>query len=130
MQDRVLWGSIASAPSSGAINLGDFYQQANNKLLLTWRMLPGDDENTGFDLYRKIGNGNEYQVNRKAVLSGGLHYEVTPICATNYTETSSNVLSGDNDVTYRLTLTGSDETVGTYTIKKEQIKNKLPWQRL
>ena len=126
MKDRALWGSIAVAPSSGSINLGD-YQNANNKLLLTWRMLPGDDENTGFDLYRTIGTGNESQVNSKLVFTGGAHYETTPIYATSYTETSSTVLSGNYDVTYRLTLTGSNETIGTYTIKKEQIKNKLPY---
>ena len=126
MKDRGLWGSIAAAPSSGSINLGD-YQQANGKLLITWRMLPGDDENTAFDLYRTIGTGNESQVNSKLVFTGGKHYEVTPICATSYTETSTSVLSGNYDVTYRLTLTGSDETIGTYTIKKEQIKNKLPY---
>ena len=33
-EDRKLWGSIAVAPSSGAINLGD-YQSANGKVLLT-----------------------------------------------------------------------------------------------
>ena len=126
MQDRGLWGSIAAAPGKDAINLGD-YQQANNKLLLTWRMLPGDDANTAFDLYRKIGNGEETQVNRKASLVGGLHYEVQPIYATNYTETSTTVLNGSKDVTYRLTLTGSDETIGTYTITAAQIKSKQPY---
>lgn len=126
MKDRGLWGSIAAAPSSGAINLGD-YQQANGKLLLTWRMLPGDDENTAFDLYRTIGSGKESQLNGKTVFTGDAHFEVQPIYATSYTETSSTVLTGNNDVTYRLTLTGSDETIGTYTIKKEQIKNKLPY---
>lgn len=48
-EDRKLWGSIAVAPSSGAINLGD-YTSANNKVLLTWRMLPGDDGTEEFNL--------------------------------------------------------------------------------
>lgn len=126
MQDRGLWGSIAAAPSSGSINLGD-YQSANGKLLLSWRMLPGDDENTAFDLYRTIGDGAESQVNAKLVFTGGMHNETQPIYATNYTETSSTVLAGTKDVTYRLTLTGSDETIGTYTIKAAQIKSRLPY---
>ena len=32
MKDRGLWGSIAAAPSSGAINLGDYQQAKVNSL--------------------------------------------------------------------------------------------------
>lgn len=59
MQDRALWGSIAVAPGSGAINLGD-YTSANDKVLLTWRMLPGDTEDTAFDIWRKMGEGGSW----------------------------------------------------------------------
>ena len=40
---RALWASIAKDQSSGAVSLGD-YKQYSGKVLVSWRMLPGDDE--------------------------------------------------------------------------------------
>lgn len=60
MQDRALWGSIAVSPSSGAINLGD-YQNANNKVLLTWLMtdhtyyMQAIHENVGYNQPTNVG---------------------------------------------------------------------------
>ncbi len=120
---RALWASIAKDQSSGAVSLGD-YKQHSGKVLVSWRMLPGDDENTGFDLYRKVGNGAETQLNKKTSLSGGLHYEVTPITKTNYQDSPSSLSS---NITYRLTYTGSDETLAEYTIKPAQLSNGRPY---
>jgi rhamnogalacturonan endolyase len=122
--DRALWGAIADKPGSNAINNGG-YTSHNGKILLSWRMLPGDDKNTGFDLYRTIGNGNEVQINRQVVYVNGVaELRPKPILATNYTDSPSNMTS---DIKYRLTLTGSNETVGTYTFKAQQLKSKLPY---
>ncbi len=124
MQDRGLWGSIAVAPSSGAINLGD-YQQANGKVLLTWRMLPGDDENTAFSLWRKMGdNGNWTCLNDRFKLGK----ETSAIKATNYQHDALTNITGD--LHYRLTYFGAkncDEYIGEYTMKKEQAQSKLPY---
>ena len=120
---RALWASIAKDQSSGAVSLGD-YKQYSGKVLVSWRMLPGDDENTGFDLYRKVGNGAETQLNKKTSFLGGVHYEVTPITKTNYQDSPSSFSS---NITYRLTYTGSDETLAEYTITAAQLSNGRPY---
>ena len=120
---RALWASIVKDQSSGAVSLGD-YKQYSGKVLVSWRMLPGDDENTGFDLYRKIGNGAETMLNKKISFSGGVHYDVTPITSTNYQDSPGSVTS---NITYRLTYTGSKETLAEYTIKGGQLSNGRPY---
>ena len=52
MQDRGLWATVA--PTASDVN-GGSYPKDYGKVLVSWRMLPGDDENTDFDLYRTIG---------------------------------------------------------------------------
>lgn len=120
---RALWASICTKQASGDVCLGD-YQQHYRKVLVNWRMLPGDDAQTGFDLYRKVGTGNELQLNRRTSLVGGLHYESVPIMATNYQDSPSNL---SQDITYRLTYTGSDSTLATYTIRRQQLQGGQPY---
>ena len=122
MADRALWGSIAVAPSSGAINLGDAYTSANNKVLLTWRMLPGDDENTEFDLWRSMGSGSWSCVN-DVFKSGN-----KGIKGTNYQHPPLNTITGD--IHYRLTYAGQkncDEYIGEYTMTRAQATSKEPF---
>ena len=56
--DRALWASINGKKDA---SLGD-YQQHTGKVLVSWRMLPGDNADTGFDLYRTIGTGAEKKI--------------------------------------------------------------------
>ena len=128
MQDRALWGSIAVAPSSGAINLGD-YQSANNKVLLTWRMLPGDTEDTAFNLWRKMGDSGTW-----ACVNDALKLGTKGIKATNYQHAPLSNITGD--VHYRLTYADPskkgaamtcDEYIGEYTMTMEQAKAKVPY---
>ena len=122
--DRALWASIATKQSGGDLTTNSDWKAYYGKVLVSWRMLPGDDENTGFDLYRQIGSGTESQLNRKASFVGGLHYEVTPITSTNYQDSPSSLTQ---DITYRLTYTGSDETLAIYTIKRAQLQSGQPY---
>lgn len=121
-EDRKLWGSIAVAPSSGAINLGD-YTSANNKVLLTWRMLPGDDGTEEFNLWRKMGTGNWSCVN-DAFKTGK-----NGIKATNYQHSPMSTITGD--IYYRLTYNDGqkspDNYIGEYVMKKEQAEAKVPY---
>lgn len=121
-EDRKLWGSIAVAPSSGAINLGD-YTSANNKVLLTWRMLPGDDGTEEFNLWRKMGEGSWSCVN-DAFKTGN-----KGIKATNYQHTPISTITGD--IYYRLTYNDGqkspDNYIGEYVMKKEQAEAKVPY---
>ena len=121
-EDRKLWGSIAVAPSSGAINLGD-YTSANNKVLLTWRMLPGDDGTEEFNLWRKMGEGSWSCVN-DAFKTGN-----KGIKATNYQHSPMSTITGD--IYYRLTYNDGqkspDNYIGEYVMKKEQAEAKVPY---
>jgi rhamnogalacturonan endolyase len=122
--DRALWASIATKQSGGDLTTNGTWKNYYGKVLVSWRMLPTDNEITGFDLYRRVGNGSETQLNRKAVYFGGLHYEVTPITATNYQDSPPGMTQ---DITYRLTYTGSDETLATYTIRRAQLQAGQPY---
>lgn len=111
--ERALWASIATEKVGGSSVMTGDYKTHCNRILVSWRMLPGDNENTGFDLYRKRGSAKESKVNSK------------PITATCFQESAS--LSMTSDITYRLTYTGSDETLATFTITKERLTNRLPY---
>lgn len=62
--DRALWGSLCGRTDATSKN----YAQTINKLLLSWRMLPGDDADTSFDIYRRYNDGAE----KKLLLSAKL----------------------------------------------------------
>lgn len=106
--ERALWGSICGTSNATTNN----YKSTLNKLLLSWRMLPGDNAGTAFDLYRTIGDGEEVKVND------------APIVATNFTDLT---VSGSGDAHYRLTYSGSDETLATYIMGDAQRSGKIPY---
>ncbi|MBQ4393249.1 MAG: hypothetical protein II826_09105 [Prevotella sp.] len=127
-KDRGLWGSIATDPSSGAISMGD-YKNANNKILMTWRMLPGDTDTTAFNLWRSTNGGTSWSCVNDALKTGR-----KGIRATNYALAPG---TAKKDQMFRLTLAdptkkGADMTcddyIGEFTMSYEnQIKPKLPY---
>ena len=106
--DRALWASINGKKDA---SLGD-YQQHTGKVLVTWRMLPGDDAETAFDLYRTIGTGQE-----KRIASGVK--KATCFQDATASKTADNV--------YRLTYAGSDETLSTFTLTRAQVSAAQPY---
>ncbi|MBR1548115.1 MAG: hypothetical protein IJ637_05255 [Prevotella sp.] len=129
MDDRALWGSIAVAPASNkAINLGD-YQSANNQVLLTWRMLPGDTEATAFNVWRKMGASGTWRCLNDVAKTGRRGLK-----ATNYQHTPLTTITAD--VYYRLTYADStkkgadmtcDDYIGEYVMPMSQAKDKVPY---
>lgn len=108
--DRALWGSVCGT-SNATTNT---YKGSLNTMLLSWRRLPGDNSATSFDLYRKVAGKDEELLNKN------------PIKTTNFQDASlSYTIAGD--VEYRLTYSGSDETIGSYVIQESQRKSKLPY---
>ena len=109
-QERALWASINNAKNA---SLGD-YQQYTGTVLVSWRMLPGDDANTGFDVYRRIGTSS---------------FE-TRIATNikNRTCVQDVNASKTNDNHYRLTYYGKkEETLSTFTLKKEYVSAGQPY---
>ena len=108
LYDRALWCSINGAKDA---SLGD-YQQHTGKVLVSWRMLPGDDATTGFDLYRKIGTGSERKIASNI---------------KNRTCYQDATASKTADNHYRLTYAGSTETLSSFTLMKAQVSGGLPY---
>ena len=106
--ERALWASINGASNA---SLGD-YRQHTGKVLVSWRMLPGDDATTGFDLYRTIGAGAEKRI-------------ASDIKNRTCYQDGSASKTADNH--YRLTYAGSTETLSTFTLTKAQVSGGLPY---
>lgn len=106
---RMLWGSINSTSSATA----RVYQGYNDIILLSWRMLPDDDANTGFDLYRSENGGGEVKLNTTAIKG-----------KTNWQDKTADRTKTNK---YRLTLSGSTATIGTYTMPATQASEGLPY---
>ncbi|MDE6638829.1 MAG: hypothetical protein K2K32_11420, partial [Muribaculaceae bacterium] len=111
INDRALWGSVCGMSNA------TYYNETLDKMLVSWRMLPGDDASTSFDLYRSYSGKSEVKLNSD------------PIFATNFQDKSISFSDrgGVGDVTYRLTYSGSDETIGTYTLSSSQRVGKRPY---
>ena len=108
LQSRALWASINGAKNASL----DDYQQHTGKVLVTWRMLPGDNAATGFDLYRTIGTGVEKKIAANIL---------------NRTCFQDGTASTTADNRYRLTYAGSAETLATFTLTKAQVSGGLPY---
>ncbi len=108
LKDRALWASINGRENA---SLGN-YQQHTGKVLVTWRMLPGDDATTAFDLYRTIGSGTEVKIASSISQS------------TCYQDVSAS-MTADN--LYRLTYAGRTETLSTFLLQKAQVSGGMPY---
>ena len=106
--DRALWASINGKKDA---SLGN-YQQHTGKVLVSWRMLPGDGADTGFDLYRIIGSGTEKRI-------------ATNIKNRTCFQDGSASKTSDNH--YRLTYADSDSTLAAFTLTRQQVSGGLPY---
>lgn len=106
-QHRALWGSIMNNKNA------TYFHEARNKMLISWRWLPSDVKGqTAFDLYRSIG-GVEQKLNDEPIVG-----------KTNFQDLTA---STKEQMTYRLTYAGQDETLATYSPSLTQMGSKLPY---
>lgn len=106
---RALWASVNGRDDAVKID----YKKYNNKILLSWRMYPSDNESTAFDIYRSSGNNEEVKLNETPIVK-----------STNYQDIEAD-LTVDNR--YRLCYAGSNETLDTYTITAQRSSQGLPY---
>lgn len=106
---RALWGSINGRKDATK----GIFSHHNNKILLSWRKLPGDGAGLAFDLYRTPAGGREVKVNAEPI-AGRYNYQDAAADRTV-------------DNTYRLTYHGSDATLSEYTMKAGQASAGLPY---
>lgn len=112
--NRCLIASINSNKNSIYPTSDSEYSKAIGKILVSWRMLPGDDYETAFDLYRKPEGG------RRVKISGANGV----IASTCFQDTYKDF---SKDITYELTKKGSDDVLASYTITSEQLKAGVPY---
>lgn len=106
---RLLWASINGRADATA----SAFSRNNNKILVSWRLLPTDNSEIAFDLYRKSGSSAEVKVNSNPIVD-----------TTNYQDMDAD-RSQDN--TYRLCYSGDTETLDSYTITARQASEGLPY---
>lgn len=106
----VVRGLVASI---NGLKNASYYPDVNNKVLVSWRMFPDDSKETGFDLYRKSGNGEEVKLNEEPIVN-----------STNFQDTGAD---RKTDNVYRLCAAGSTETLDTYTLTADRASAGLPY---
>lgn len=122
-EDRALWGSICGRTDVTAS--GNKYNSSDwNKILLTWRMLPGDDENTAFNLWRSTNGGQSWSCVNDALGKGTKANKA--IRATQYQMAPG---SATTDQMFRITYFGDPDTttIGRFTMKYSQISAGNPY---
>ncbi|MCM1450062.1 MAG: hypothetical protein NC082_06940 [Clostridiales bacterium] len=111
MNERSMWWSACKVDNA---SYGE-YSNHTGKVLVTWRMLPGDDESTAFDIYRKYKGKAEVKLNSE------------PITVTNFQDSGLTLSGRCPDLTYRLTYAGSSETIASLEIKAKDINAAKPY---
>lgn len=104
---RMLWASINGRKDAS------YFPEYNNKILVSWRLLPADKADVAFDIYRKGGNGREVKLNSEPITH-----------STNFQDIHAD-RSVDN--TYRLTYSGGVTTLDSYTLTARRASQGLPY---
>lgn len=112
--NRCLWASINTNKNSIYPSSDAEYAPALGKILVSWRLLPQDDYETAFDLYRQPAG------KARQLITG-----TSGVIASTCFQDSYNDFS--QDITYELTYHGQKSILGTYTIKASQLQAGVPF---
>lgn len=107
--DRALWASVNGRDDASA----SVYKMHNSKVLVSWRMYPTDEDDSGFDVYRSTSGGPRVKLNTDPVVS-----------STCYQDTEAD-LTQDN--TYYLCTAGERDFIDSYTLSAERGSQGLPY---
>lgn len=112
--NRCMMASVNSNKNSVYPTKDTEYAAALGKILVSWRMLPTDDYETAFDLYR-------HPAGKSRVKVSGTDGIIASTCfQDSYTDFT-------RDITYELTLHGANEVIASYTISADQLKVGEPY---
>lgn len=122
---RHLWGSIADVNTITRVEGGQAgtltdipaINENNNKLLLSWRMLPGESYETAFDVYHQSG-------------SAWTKMNTAPIVNSTNFQVPANFLTASVANTYKVCYAGSEEALDTYTMPADQVFQRRPYTSL
>lgn len=112
--NRCLWASINTNTSSIYPSGDAEYKPTLGKILVSWRMLPEDDYETAFDLYRRPEGGSRTKVSG----TDGI------IASTCFQDSYADFTK---DITYELCYKGQTQVLASYTIKAEQLQGGVPY---
>lgn len=93
---RAMWVSYDPTPNTDANS-----NSGISSALISWRFLKSDPEGTAFDIYKKAGNNDEVKLNSEPIVN-----------STCWSDSEIDVTVNNY---YRVTLSGSDETICDYT---------------
>ncbi len=116
-QNHALWASINNNPSTIYPSQDSEYRPSIGKILVSWRLLPGEDYATAFDLYRTPSGGKRSRVSPAAGIIGRTNFQ-------------DSYIDHDKDVTYELCYHGKRDVLSTYTITAEQLSAGVPYVKI
>lgn len=107
-----MWGSITKS-GENLTNVNEL-KAHRGKLLLTWRMLPGEGASTAFDVY-KVKSDGRVKMNDSAI-TGKSNFQVP-----------AEYLVEGVDNTFEVSFAGESAVLDTYTMPAEQLKERRPY---
>ncbi len=110
--NRMMWGSITKS-GENLTNVNEL-KAHRGKLLLTWRMLPGEGASTAFDVY-KVKSDGRVKMNDSAI-TGKSNFQVP-----------AEYLVEGVDNTFEVSFAGESAVLDTYTMPAEQLKERRPY---
>lgn len=113
--NRMLWGSITKS-NENLTNMNDL-KVHRGKLLLSWRMLPGEDATTSFDIY-KVEAGSRVKMNE------------SPITGKSNFQVPADFITANADNSFEVTFAGSETAIGSYTMSAAQLADMRPYHSI
>lgn len=112
-EPRMMWGAIADDSHGWLTNVPGLMTN-KDKLLLSWRMLPGDTPQTAFDVY-VVHNGKWIKVNSE------------PISDSTCYQVPSEFVNKTADSVFYLCHAGERKVIASYILPLSQYVNRLPY---
>lgn len=130
--NRMMWASLCG--KSNVTTKNTKYYGEIGKLLISWRMLPGDTWDTAFDLYygSADGTGRLYKLNTSPIVNSTCWQIASPpAAARNYYLTCASeypAMTTANRDSVQSAIRA--HAIGTLTVSTEQLSGKLPYRSI